>query len=77
MLRNKQNSYTYTADINMESYLDELEHMRRQLRNMNDPIADDEMVKNVMQGVAFEFRGVDSMYDKDVLCGNVRSCRKC
>ncbi|KAG3096429.1 hypothetical protein PI124_g15836 [Phytophthora idaei] len=71
VLRKKLYSYTFTADMNMESYLDELEYMRRQLRNMNDPIADDEMVKILLQGVAFEFRGVVRMFDKDVRDGNV------
>ncbi|ETM30507.1 hypothetical protein L914_21817 [Phytophthora nicotianae] len=37
LLRKKLYSYSFTSDMNMESYLDELEHMRRQLRNMNDP----------------------------------------
>ncbi|KAG2896134.1 hypothetical protein PC117_g23078 [Phytophthora cactorum] len=71
VLRKKLYSYTFTTDMNMESYLDELEYMRRQLRNMNDPIADDEMVKILLQGVAFEFRGVVRMFNKDVRDGNV------
>ncbi|KAG2760089.1 hypothetical protein PC129_g18423 [Phytophthora cactorum] len=71
MLRNKLYSYTFTADMNMESYLDELKYMRRQLRNMNDPITDDEMAIILLQGVAFEFRGVVRMFDRDVHDGNV------
>ncbi|KAF4131100.1 gag-polypeptide of LTR copia-type [Phytophthora infestans] len=59
------------ADTDMESHLDDLEHIRRQLRSMNDPITDDEMAKLVLQGVAVEFRGVVRMCDKDVRGGNV------
>ncbi|KAF4146959.1 gag-polypeptide of LTR copia-type, partial [Phytophthora infestans] len=71
MLKKKLYSYTYAPDMDMESYPDELEHTRRQLRNMNDSITDDEMVKIVLQGVAFGFRGVVGMYDKDVRRGNI------
>ncbi|KAF4148969.1 Zinc knuckle, partial [Phytophthora infestans] len=73
MLRKKMYSYTYTPDMDMESYLNELEQMRRQPRNMNDPITDDKMVKIVLQGVAFKFCGVVRMYDKDEVLNTLRS----
>ncbi|KAE9013386.1 hypothetical protein PR002_g14521 [Phytophthora rubi] len=48
-----------------------MEAMRRQLRNMNDEISDSDMVKLILQGVAFEYRGVVRLFDKDVRDGNV------
>ncbi|KAG6943431.1 hypothetical protein JG687_00018471 [Phytophthora cactorum] len=73
LLRKKIYSYTYTPEMNMETYLDDMEMMRRQLRSLNDPITDDEMVKIILQGAAFEYRGVVRIFDKDVRDGNIPS----
>ncbi|OWZ01629.1 hypothetical protein PHMEG_00026947 [Phytophthora megakarya] len=64
-LRKKLCTYTYKKGMNMDKFLDKMEHMRRQLRNMNDEITDSDMVKLIPQGVAFEYRGVVRMFDKE------------
>ncbi|ETP31434.1 hypothetical protein F442_19700 [Phytophthora nicotianae P10297] len=51
-------------------FVHDVEAMRRQLRNMNETISDNEMVKVVLQGVAHEYRGIVRMFDKEVRDGN-------
>ncbi|KAE8953314.1 hypothetical protein PF011_g32445 [Phytophthora fragariae] len=70
-LRKKLYAHTYKSGMDMDKYLDDMEAMRRQLRNMNDEISDTDMVKLILQGVAFEYRGVVRMFDKDVRDGNM------
>ncbi|KAE8886485.1 hypothetical protein PF003_g29613 [Phytophthora fragariae] len=70
-LRKKLYAHTYKSGMDMDKYLDDMEAMRRQLRNMNDEISDTDMVKLILQGVAFEYRGVVRMFDKNVRDGNM------
>ncbi|ETL80442.1 hypothetical protein L917_19067 [Phytophthora nicotianae] len=69
-VRKKFYSYEYKAGMDLDKYLDDMEAMRRQLRNMNETISDNEMVKVVLQGVAHEYRGIVRMFDKEVRDGN-------
>ncbi|KAE9171394.1 hypothetical protein PF005_g27158 [Phytophthora fragariae] len=69
-VRKKFYAYDYTHGMDMDQYLDEMEAMRRQLRNLNEIISDAEMVKVILQGVAYEYRGIVLMFDKDVRDGN-------
>ncbi|KAG2833634.1 hypothetical protein PC113_g20118 [Phytophthora cactorum] len=50
----------------MDEYIDEMESMRRQLHNMNDIITNDETVEVILQRVAYAYRGVVRMFNKEV-----------
>ncbi|ETK73755.1 hypothetical protein F441_22913 [Phytophthora nicotianae CJ01A1] len=51
-------------------FVHDVEAMRRQLRNMNETISDNETLKVVIQGVAHEYRGIVRMFDKEACDGN-------
>ncbi|KAE8913790.1 hypothetical protein PF005_g24125 [Phytophthora fragariae] len=68
-VRKKFYAYDYTHGMDMDQYID-VEAMRRQLRNLNEIISDAEMVKVILQGMAYEYRGIARMFDKDVRDGN-------
>ncbi|KAF4129777.1 gag-polypeptide of LTR copia-type [Phytophthora infestans] len=63
--------YSFTQGMDMEKYFDKTEAMRHQLRNKNDEVSDNDIVKLILQGVAFEYREGVRMFDQDVCDGSM------
>lgn len=63
-LRRKLYTSTFTIGGNMEQWLDDVEDIRRQLENMNEVIANIEMVNIILQGVEETHRNVVRIFNQ-------------